>query len=91
MWDWDDAKRRANRAKHGIDFTEVERLDWADAEHQPDDRRDYGEARIVTLGMIDGRLHVLTWTPRAGRVRVINLRKANAREQAAFRTLKAPH
>ncbi|MBP9592613.1 MAG: BrnT family toxin [Steroidobacteraceae bacterium] len=30
--------------------------------------------------MITGRLHALVFTPRAGRVHVISLRKANRRE-----------
>lgn len=91
MWTWDEAKRRANLAKHGVDFAEVALMDWATADHAVDTRHDYGEVRIATMGVIDGRLHFLAWTPRDGMVRVITLRKANAREQAAYRTLKAPH
>lgn len=87
----DEAKRQANLLKHGVDFAEVERLDWATADHAVDTRRDYGEVRIATMGVIDGRLHFLAWTPRDGQVRVITLRKANAREQAAYRRLKTPH
>jgi uncharacterized protein len=30
-----------------------------------DDRKDYGEARIRSLGMRDGRLHALVFTRRA--------------------------
>jgi hypothetical protein len=36
------------------------------------------------LGLIDGRLHALVFTPRAGRVHVISLRKANGREIKSY-------
>lgn len=84
MFEWDEAKRAANLAKHGVDFTAVERMDWDGGITTPDNRRDYGEPRFVTLGMIGGRLHVCAWTPRGDRVRIISLRKANEREVKAL-------
>ncbi len=42
MYDWDEAKRQTNLAKHGVDFTTMVGFDWATAEKQVDDRRDYG-------------------------------------------------
>jgi uncharacterized DUF497 family protein len=45
-----------------------------------DRRRDYGERRYQAMGPIAGRLHVLVFTPRAGAIHVISLRKANDRE-----------
>lgn len=47
----------------------------------PDDRRDYGEARFKATGMIGGRLFIVIFTPRMGRFRLISLRKANEREK----------
>jgi uncharacterized DUF497 family protein len=34
----------------------------------------------VAVGFLDKRLHVLCFTPKAGGIRVISFRKANARE-----------
>lgn len=81
MWDWDEAKRQANLTKHGLDFAEVAGFDWLTAIIEPDRRRDYGEERLSAFGHLYGRLHVLTFTRRDGRVRIISLRKANKREQ----------
>ncbi|MEY4698231.1 MAG: hypothetical protein RIT14_2659 [Pseudomonadota bacterium] len=81
MWDWDEAKRQANRAKHGIDFATLDGFDWATAQIELDLRRDYGEERVNAVGIISGRLHKLTFTPRNRRIRIISLRKANRREQ----------
>jgi hypothetical protein len=78
--EWDEAKRQANLAKHGVDFTAALEFDWGSAKQSPDDRQDYGEGRTVALGLLDGRVHVLIFTRRGDRVRIISLRKANARE-----------
>ncbi len=69
----------------------LDSFDWHIATHEADSRTDYGEARIVTTGYIGNRLHILAWTPRNGRIRIISLRKANDREQKAWRILRAPH
>lgn len=81
MWDWDEGKRPRTLQDRGIDFADVARFDFEAAEIRPDLRRDYGEPRFRVIGMLDGRLHVLIFTPRAGGVRVISLRRANARER----------
>ncbi|MCR8724003.1 BrnT family toxin [Frigidibacter sp. ROC022] len=90
-WDWDETKRRSNRAKHGVDFAAIVRFDWETATFEEDRRRDYGEVRVVSVGNLDGRLHICTWTPRGGRPRLINLRKANDREKKAYYRARAPH
>jgi uncharacterized DUF497 family protein len=80
MWEWDDDKRQANRAKHGVDFALVEGFDWDSAKTEVDLRRDYGEERFESSGLIGERLFVLVYTPRGNHRRLISLRKANARE-----------
>ncbi|RMH59151.1 MAG: BrnT family toxin [Zetaproteobacteria bacterium] len=80
-YEWDERKRRANLAKHGVDFTDAVAFVWPLAFTSLDARRDYGEPRYVSIGPVNGRLHVMVWTPRGGKVRVIGLRKANRREE----------
>ena len=80
VWTWDETKRRANLLKHGVDFAEVERLDWHSAKVDPDTRRDYGEVRFRVLALIGSRLHVLIYAPRGDVLRVISLCRANSRE-----------
>ncbi len=86
IYEWDDLKRQANIAKHGVDFSLAEDFDWNHATDTEDDRREYGETRQVALGFIGTRLHVLTYTKREGICRVISLRKANARERNSYET-----
>lgn len=80
MWDWDETKRQANLAKHGVDFLAVTGFDWSTATIEPDLRTDYGEDRFKCIGRIGERLFVLIYSPRGERRRLISLRKANLRE-----------
>ena len=77
---FDPRKNERNIAERGLSFELVEEFEWDSALVVEDSRRDYGEQRFQALGLIDGRLHALVFTPRVGRVHVISLRKANPRE-----------
>jgi len=79
-YEWDEAKREASLAKHGVDFAAVEDFDWRRAVVEFDRRRNYGEEREIAVGWIGTRLHVLIFTRRAGAIRIVSLRKANDRE-----------
>jgi uncharacterized DUF497 family protein len=77
---FDSQKNERNIAQRGIPFEIVEDFEWDNALVVEDLRKDYGERRFQALGLIAGRLHALVFTPRAGLVHVISLRKANRRE-----------
>ncbi len=77
---FDSAKNARKVADRGLPFTMVEQLDWASAIIEEDVRKNYGERRYLALGLIEYRLHAVVFTPRAHRVHVISLRKANQRE-----------
>ena len=81
---WNEAKRRSNLVKHGVDFAEVQRFDWATAYERLDTRKSYGESRWKTLGMIGTRLHALIFTRRGERTRIISLRKASDKEMDVY-------
>ena len=79
-FEWDEGKNAANRAKHGVSLAEAARMDWAVGLTRLDQRFAYGEPRFRRIALLDGRYHACIFTLRAGRIRVISLRKANARE-----------
>lgn len=83
-YEWDEAKREANLARHGLDFALATDFDWSQAVVLPDTRENYGEQRYVALAPIRERVHVMAFTPRNARVRIIGLRKANLREQKRY-------
>ena len=82
--EFDGGKDEANRRKHGISLAAAAEMDFLLAQIIPDDRRDYGEARLWAVAPISGRLHVLTFTMRGEAVRAISLRKANERERRRY-------
>ena len=88
LYAWDERKRASNLRKHGVDLAIVRDFDFATALVLRDDRKDYGEDRFRAYGAIRGRLYALVFTRRDGKVRVISLRKSNAREIANYAASK---
>ncbi len=84
MYEWDENKARMNLIRHGVDFDHAEVFDWETAQAVEDTRKDYGEARFVAYGTIWGRLHVMVYTLRKNKIRIIGLRKANNRERRFY-------
>lgn len=78
--DYDQNKNQSNINKHNIDFEQAHYFDWDSSITEVDSRQDYGETRLNTLGFLNGRLHLMTFTIRGNVIRVISLRKANKRE-----------
>jgi uncharacterized DUF497 family protein len=79
-----DPVKRAITLADGLDFEDAAELFRGDTLDFPDDRRDYGEPRILTIGHLHGRMVIVIWTPRGNVRRIISMRKANAREKARF-------
>ena len=84
MYEWDEAKRQANLAKHGADFADMDRFNWLTADVWTDRRFDYGENRKIALGLIGERLYYAAFTERGAVKRLISLRKANEREKQGW-------
>lgn len=76
--EFDPAKDAANIAKHGVSLARAAELEVRTV--VADDRKDYGEARYLAFGLLDGQLHCLTFTMRGAIVRAISLRRARAKE-----------
>ena len=82
---FDPAKNAANVRRRGLPFSLVrDEFDWATAQVIEDTRRTYGERRYCAFGKIGMRLHSVVYTPRAGVMHVISLRKANRREEKRY-------
>lgn len=83
-FEWDEAKRRANVQKHGLDFAGVGEVFGGLTATMADDRHAYGEQRFITLGLLSGRVVVVVHTEREDRVRIISVRKATRNEQQLY-------
>ncbi len=90
-FEWDVAKAKANRARHGISFGEAKELftqgddflELYDAEHSN------LEDRFIAIGPVRHGLVVVVYTERnEGTVRIISARNATAAETRLFNQYK---
>jgi len=81
----DDAKAVLNWRNHGVSFEmaldvfkDIFVIEWTD------DRPSDTEERFVTVGMVEGRLLFVAYTPRCERIRIISARAAEQRERRRY-------
>jgi len=82
--EYDPAKRDATLLHRGLDMGDTAQVFEGAHLSFEDRRQDYGETRFITVGFLATRLVVVIWTQRGRSRRIISLRKANEREQAAY-------
>jgi len=80
MFAWDEAKRRANLRKHGIDFVDAPKIFQGLTFTADDDREIYGERRFLTLGLLEDQVVSVAHTERRDEIRIISIRKATKYE-----------
>lgn len=82
QYTWDPEKDALNRRKHGLGLEEgIPALDDPNSDFWTDDRFDYGEVRLVTLGKGKTQILVVVSTIREiDSTRIISVRKANGDE-----------
>jgi uncharacterized DUF497 family protein len=86
---WDTGKSQRNFDERGFDFAFATLIfDGLTLEHV-DDREDYGETRVVALGVADGVPLTVVYTDRTegGELvrRIISARVSNSRERKTYR------
>jgi uncharacterized DUF497 family protein len=83
---WDPDKERANRERHGVDFTEAAtvfgdplELSISDPDHS------IGEFRFLSIGpSARNRILVVSYTEREDRIRIISARTASPGERRQY-------
>lgn len=84
-FEWDDAKNAANVRKHGIDFDMARQIFDGFTLDKIDERFEYGEERIISIGQIAGIIAlVVVHTDRDGRCRIISARQAKKQERIRY-------
>ena len=81
-FEWDEAKSRANKAKHGIDFVQAQAL-WLDEALAETPTRSDIESRSMAVGIIDGKHWSAFITHRGDKVRLISVRRSRREEVAS--------
>lgn len=82
--EYPSSKRDVTLAERGLDMARAAEIFDGATLTVEDDREDYGEIRLITIGFLDARMVVMVWTERGTARRIISLRKANEREQKAY-------
>jgi hypothetical protein len=82
---WDEAKRRSNLEKHGLDFKEAHHV-YDNPDKLTYDSSRSGERRLLDLAfaIVNGRLLALIYTERGDDVRVISFRPASREEREQY-------
>jgi uncharacterized protein len=85
-FEWHDAKAAANFRAHGVSF-DLAKTSFSDpfAIERLDDRADYGEERLVMIGMAAGNILLfVAYTEREESIRIISARRATQYEQEDY-------
>jgi hypothetical protein len=82
--EFDSAKDRHNRRRHGISLARAAELFEAPYREAEDLRFDYDERRFIAFGWIEGRLFACVYTWRGLNRRIISLRRATRKETDAY-------
>ena len=82
-FEWDETKRRINLHKHKIDFRDAEEV-LAGETITVEDVDAYNEQRFLSLGLLRSHVVVVAHTERAGRTRIISMRKAVKHEREFY-------
>jgi uncharacterized protein len=85
MITWDETKRRENIRKHGLDLADLESVFDLPMISVEDARQSYGELRLQSLGLWQGRVVFLVWTPRGDETaHIISCRYADRKETDVY-------
>ena len=79
---FDQDKRDRTVKDRGLAFEDAVEMFEGVTLDSVDDRRDYGETRMITVWHLRGRLVIVVWAQRGDALHVISMRKANDREKA---------
>lgn len=85
-FEWDEAKRRDNLRKHGIDFIDVSGIFNGPMLTRLDTREDYDEDRWIGFGYVQNRVLVVCYVEQIQDkvIRIISARKALNHERKLF-------
>jgi len=78
--EYDKNKSETNLKERNLSFDEAIYFDWQTAIYKEDTRKPYSEKRMIAMGFLNQRIHVICFTETKEGIRIISFRKANKRE-----------
>jgi uncharacterized protein len=83
-FEWDNAKDKANRKKHGVDFRTAAKVFLDPYVIEFDDFDAAGELRFSAIGLVDERVLFVSYTMRGDVLRIISARGAEPHEKRKY-------
>jgi hypothetical protein len=83
-FEWDEAKRRTNLLKHGIDFADATEVFADPKAFTVRSTQAANEIRDITIGKIPNVIIAVITTRRNGRLRIISARMARRSERSRY-------
>jgi uncharacterized DUF497 family protein len=83
-FEWDAAKERTNRKRHGIGFRTATKVFLDPYLVEFDDIGAAGELRYNAIGVVEGRTLFVVYTMRSDVVRIISARGAEPHEKRKY-------
>lgn len=77
---FDPAKRAVTLRERNLDFADADKVFAGVTVEFEDDRFDYGEVRIVSIGLLGTKVVVIVWTDRGDDQHIISMRLATKGE-----------
>lgn len=77
---WDETKRQTNLLKHGLDFADAEKVFNGPLVLFEDTRENYGEQRMIGIGLLDYLVVLMVHVESDDAIRIISMRKADSDE-----------
>ena len=77
---WDETKRQTNLQKHGLDFADAEKVFNGPLVLFEDTRENYGEQRMIGIGLLDYIVVLVVHVESDDAIRIISMRKADSDE-----------
>lgn len=89
-FEWDEAKSERTRRERGLGFRTALRIFEGQVVEWEDQRHDWGEVRIVAVGVVENRFLTVVYTLRNGRRRIISARPSRKKEKEKWLSFARP-
>jgi uncharacterized DUF497 family protein len=89
-FEWDQAKSERNRRERGFNFERAALIFQGPVIEWCDIRKDWGEPRIVAIGVVEDDILAVIYTKRGEVRRIISARKARKKERELWHWSASP-
>lgn len=84
-FEWDETKRQATIEERGVDILWAALIFDGAVLTREDDRKDYGEKRFISLGLVENVPYIVIYTERNGKMRLITAWKGGRKEYEQYK------